>query len=125
MKNPVAAQYETLFATIEKAIPSMSAANQPHMQAMLEEARAKSAQSIRLEAMRAEQTAHASLQRTRLTTPVVPKGISGGKIAAYVAAAAVVAGGIHLLTRTKPEPSSWQARIDAERAASSSNERGV
>lgn len=51
-------------------------------------------------------------------TTLLPKGISGGRIATYVAGAAVIAGGIHLLTRKKAEPEqSWQGRIQAERSS--------
>jgi hypothetical protein len=47
----------------------------------------------------------------------LPKGISAGKIAGIVAATAVVAGGIHLLTRTPEAKPSWTDRIHAERNA--------
>lgn len=45
---------------------------------------------------------------------VLPKGISGGKIAAFVAGTALIAGAIHLATRPKQE-TRWADRIDAER----------
>ncbi|MDI7774680.1 hypothetical protein [Asticcacaulis sp. EMRT-3] len=49
---------------------------------------------------------------------LLPKGISGGKVAAIVAATAVIGGGIYLATRKKPEQqTSWASRVQAERAA--------
>ena len=113
---------EALYASVEKAIPSMSPSHQPEMYAMLAKARAAGQETAK--AWQRVEGAEAALRTSRTMTHALPKGISSGRIAAYVAAAAVVVGGIHLLTRPKPEAASWQSRIDAERAMQA-QDRGV